>query len=215
MAVTILIADDHDIIREGIKSILKPHPEYRIIGEAKDGEEARNLTAKLKPEILLLDITLPRVSGLDIIQQIHRESAATKIIIITVHKMGAYVLRALQLGIKGYLNKDNVVEELVAALALVCKGGVYLGVQTSQYLTQIAGPKPEQDIRGLTKRELDILRLTVEGKTAKEIAETVFLSRRTVENYKNNILKKLNLRKTSDLIKYSVENKIVDLDTEA
>ncbi len=209
MLFKIIIADDHDIIRKGIKSILEAHSEYEIVGEAKNGEEAKNLTGQLKPDILLLDITMPKISGLDIIKQVHRLSPETKVVVITVHKMGAYVLRALELGIKGYLNKDNVVEELAPALELIRKGGVYIGVQTAQYLSQVVSRKAEKKSEELSKRERDILRLTAEGKTAKEIGEVIFLSRRTIENYKNNILKKLNLHKTNELIKYAIENKII------
>jgi len=214
MSVNILIADDHDIIREGIKSVLSPHPEYKVVSEAKDGDEVLSLARKIKPDVLLLDITMPKIGGLDVLRQIRHISPATKIIIITVHKMGAYVISALQLGVNGYINKDSVVEELLPALTRVLNGGVYLGAQVSQYLAQIvdlgAKRKPGEAIEMLSKRELDILRLVAEGKTAKEIAEVLFLSRRTVENYKNVILKKLNLRKTSDLIKYALEKKLFE-----
>jgi len=212
MKFTVIIADDHDIIRKGIKSVLEAHSEYKVIAEAKDGQEAKDLSSELKPDILLLDITMPKISGLDIIKQVHRLSPKTKIAVITVHKMGAYVLRALELGIKGYLNKDNVVEELIPALTLICKGGVYIGVQASEYLSWIVSRRTEKKSETLSKREMDILRLTAEGKTAKEVGETIFLSRRTIENYKNNILRKLNLHKTNELIKYAIENKIISID---
>lgn len=211
MAINVLIADDHDIIREGIKSILKPHSEYKVCAEAKDGEEAVELVRQFKPDILLLDITMPKESGLDIIELIQHISPATKIIILTVHKMGAYILKALHLGVSGYFNKDNVVEELIPALSRVVAGGVYLGSAISEYLAQTIGgakDKTKQAAEVLNEREQDILRLVAEGKTAREIAHILFLSVRTVENYKNNMLKKLNLHKTSDLIKYAIENKI-------
>jgi DNA-binding NarL/FixJ family response regulator len=147
---------------------------------------------------------MPKVSGLDIIERVKRASDKTKIIMITVHKLGAYVLKAMRRGVNGYLNKDNVAEELIPALSRVSSGSSYLGASISNYLTQIMQePKRKELPRGefLNEREQDVLRLVAEGKTAKEIAETLFLSRRTVENYKNSILKKLNLHKTSDLIK--------------
>lgn len=213
MATTVLIADDHDIIREGIKSVLKSHLDYKVVSEAKDGEEVLGKVTEFTPDVLLLDITMPKISGLDIIDRVHRYSPNTKIIIITVHKMGAYVIRALQSGIKGYINKDSVVEELIPALLRVQTGGVYLGSQISHYIAQTIGQTGQASPKSgevLNKREHDVLRLTAEGKTAKETAQILFLSRRTVENYKNAILKKLNLHKTSDLIKYAMENKIVD-----
>lgn len=215
MPTTILIADDYDIIREGIKSVLKPQAQYEICAEAKDGEEALELVRQFKPDILLLDISMPKVSGLDIIHRVKNASSQTKIIIISVHKMGAYVLKALRSGVEGYLNKDNVVEELIPALARVSAGKTYLGASVSEYLAEIMKEPQKSEIPCvdiLNERELDILRLVAEGRTAKETAEILFLSRRTVENYKNSIRKKLNLHKTSGLIKYAIEHKIISAD---
>ena len=203
--------DDHDIIRAGIKSVLKPHAEYEVCAEAENGDQALECVEKFKPDILLLDISMPKISGLDIISRIKRVSPQTKIIIISVYKLGAYVLKALRQGVSGYLNKDNVAEELILALRRVATGKVYLGEAISEYLADLV-KEPKDKIEAaatLNERESDILRLVVEGKTAKEIAEVLFISRRTVENYKNSILKKLNLHKTSDLIKYSLEHKLL------
>ena len=215
MPITVLIADDHDIVRKGIKSIIETQTEYKVCAEARDGEQAVVLARQFKPDIILLDITMPKRSGLDIIKQIRHISPKIKIIIISVHKMGAYILKALRLGVNGYFNKDSVVEELIPALSRVAAGGVYLGPAVSEYLTQTVGGekdrlKPVTEV--LNEREQDVLRLVAEGKTAREIAQVLFISHRTVENYKNNILKKLNLHKTSDLIKYAIENKIATTD---
>lgn len=216
MPITILIADDHDIIREGIKSLIKSHPQYQVCAEASNGEQALELAGQVKPDILLLDISMPKVSGLDIIKRVKRCSPKTKIIIISVHTMGAYVLKAMRRGVNGYLNKENVIEELMQALSRVSQGQVYLGSAVSGYLSEIMQePKKKEILSGaaiLNEREQDILRLVSEGKTAKEIGEILFLSRRTVENYKNSILKKLNLHKTSDLIKYTIEHKVIDIE---
>src|SRR3989338_7908252 len=213
MPVNIVIADDHDIIREGIKSVLIQHPRYQVRAEAASGEEALELVEKHKPDIVLLDISMSKLSGLDVIPRIKRVSPDTKIIVISVHKMGAYVLKAIRSGAHGYLNKENVAEELILALSRVESGRTYFGSSVSDYLAQMASePNPEALFKGklLSERETDVLRLTAEGKTAKEAARILFLSRRTVENYKNNILKKLNLHKTSDLIRYALENKVIE-----
>ena len=213
MTIRIVIVDDHDIIRAGIKSVLKPHPEYEVCAEAENGNEALERVEEFKPDILLLDISMPKIGGLDIISRVKRVSPQTKIIIISVHKLGAYVLKALRQGVSGYLNKDNVAEELILALSRVAAGKVYLGEAISEYLADsVKEPKKKIEAAAiLNERESDCLRLVVEGKTAKEIAEILFISRRTVENHKNSILKKLNLHKTSDLIKYALENKIIDV----
>ncbi len=212
MAIKIAIVDDHDIIRAGIKSVLAKHTEYEVCVEASNGEEALKAVEEYKPDIMLLDISMPKLGGLDIISRIQRLSPKTKIIIISVHKLGAYVLKALRQKVNGYLNKDNVAEELLLALSRVTSGRTYLGQAISEYLAEtLKEPDKPAGEKILNERELDILRLVVDGKTTKEIAQTMFLSPRTVENYKNSILKKLNLHRTSDLIKYSLENKILDV----
>jgi two-component system response regulator NreC len=214
MPYSVLIADDHDIIREGIKTILRKHPDFEVVAEAQNGEEALEKVADLKPDILLLDLTMPKKSGLEILEQVQRVSKKTKILIISVHKADAYVMRALKAGVKGYLNKDNAADDLLPALRKITAGQVYLSAEVSSYLLEKAAKGPEEIAKEkiLSEREEQVLRLVVEGKTAKEIAEALFISDRTVENYKNNLLKKLGLHKTSDLIKYAIKNKIVDLE---
>lgn len=214
MSITILIADDHDIIRQGLKSILAQRPEYKVIGEAQDGEDALEKAEKLKPDVLLLDISMPKISGLDIIGQVKRRSPNTEIIMISVHKMNAYILKAFKAGVKGYLIKENAADELLLALGRVCAGRTYLSPTASEFLvdeiTKGGMDKLLKKEELITEREYDVLRLVAEGKSAKEIARVLFISPRTVENYKNNILKKLNLHKTSDLIKYALEQKLVE-----
>jgi DNA-binding NarL/FixJ family response regulator len=214
MPTTVVIADDHDIIRKGLKSILEQHPEYKVIGEAEDGEEALEKAEKLKPAILLLDISMPKISGLDIIAQVKRRTPETKIIMISVHKMSVYILKAFKSGVSGYLIKENASEELLLALNRVCAGRTYLSSMASTNLVEemVAGGGAKLLEKGqlLSEREHDVLRLVSEGKTAKEVAKVLFISPRTAENYKNSILKKLNLHKTSDLIKYALERKLVE-----
>ena len=215
MAISILIADDHDIIREGIKNILRDSLDYEVVGEAADGEEVLAKVKKLKPDILLLDISMPKISGLEVIKQVHYVSPETKILIITVHKAHTYIMKAFKAGAKGYLHKENAGEDLLAALGKIARGETYLSSTVSSYLVdKIIGSKPKQPVKEslLTSREEEVLRLVVEGKTAKQIADVLFISPRTVENYKNVLLKKLNLRRTSDLIKYAIKHKLVDID---
>jgi len=211
---TIFIVDDHDIIREGIKAILRRQPEYEVVGEARDAQTALDKICSLKPDILLLDITMPKKTGLEIIEDVLRISPSTKILIISVHKANAYVMKALQSGVKGYLSKENAADDLPQALRKIVSGQVYLDAQVSDYLLKkVSGPQEETQGPGLlTERELDVLRLVAESKAAKEIASLLSLSPRTVENYKNNMLKKLGLHRTSDLIKYAIKNKIIDIE---
>ncbi|MFA5039466.1 MAG: response regulator transcription factor [Candidatus Omnitrophota bacterium] len=214
MSQTVLIVDDHDIIREGIKTILRRQPEYEVVAEAKDGQEALEKIIKLKPNILLLDITMPQKTGLEIIEEALKKSPGTKILIISVHKANAYVMKAFQLGVKGYVSKENAADDLLLALRKISAGQIYLDSQVSDYLLKkVTKPEKEQQGEGLlTEREVDVLKLVAEGKAAKEIAALLSLSPRTVENYKNNMLKKLGLHRTSDLIKYAIRNKLIDIE---
>ena len=214
---SILIADDHDLIREGIKAILRHRADYRVVGEAVDGEEVVDKVKQLKPDIVLLDITMPKRSGLDLIEQVHHLSPATHIIIISVHRSHLYITKALKSGVKGYLHKDNATEDLLPALRRVTAGGTYLSAAIADYLTEqvvkdSGGGQPAPREAVLTEREADIVRLVVEGKTAKEMAKLLFISPRTVENHKQAILQKLGLRKTSELITYAITHQIVEVE---
>lgn len=210
--INILIVDDHDIIREGIKSLLNSYAEVSICAEAKNAKEALEKIEQFKPDIVLLDVSMPDLSGLDIVPRIKKFSPRTKIIMITVHKMGAYVIKAVRLGVEGYINKENVVDELIPAIHRVMDNKTYLGASVAEYVAEVISESNDKISfsKFLSDRELDIIRLSAEGKTSKEIADILFLSRRTVENHKSIVLKKLNLHKTSDLIKYAIENKIID-----
>jgi two-component system, NarL family, response regulator NreC len=216
MPFSILIADDHDIIRAGIKNILNNQPKYEVAGEAVDGQDALSQVKKLKPDIILLDISMPKISGLDIIEDIHQASPKTKVLIISLHKASAYVIKAFKAGVAGYLNKENAAEELLPALYKIINDKVYLTSTVSSYLIEKAIESPQKSSKSgeevLTQREQEVLRLVAEGKTAKEIAATLCISRRTVENYKNSLQDKLDLHKTSDLIKYAIKHNIVDVD---
>lgn len=216
MPTTILIADDHDIIRAGIKEVLRNQPEYKVIGEAVDGQDALDKVKKMAPGIILLDISMPKINGLDAIKSIHQLSAETKILVISLHKTSTYIMKAFKAGVLGYLNKENAVEELLPALHNVVKGKIYLTSIASSYLVKKVLEKSKQPLGGkakvLTHREEEVLRLVAEGKTAREIANLLYISPRTVENYKNSILEKLSLHKTSDLIKYAIKHGIVDVE---
>lgn len=215
MATTILIADDHDIIREGIKNILRNQSAYEIVGEAVDGEDVLAKLEDLKPDILLLDISMPKISGLEIIGRVKRLSPKTKVLIVTLHKASAYIMKALKAGVRGYLHKENAAEDLLPALRKVMDGKVYLSSAASSYLIdKISKESTEEAFKKdlLTSREEEILRLVAEGKTAKEIGDVLYISPRTVENYKNILLKKLGLNKITDLIKYAIKHKIVDIE---
>ena len=208
----IVIVDDHDIIRQGLRSLIQSRQEYRVVAEAADADAALVAVDEHKPDIVLLDITMPGTTGLDVVNSIIHASPQTKILIISVHKAEPYILKALRLGVKGYLLKDNAAEELLPALERILRGEVYLGETVATVLAQRMAVHAPRALPGesLTPREREILRLVVEGKTAREIAEVLNISPRTVENNKNALLKKFALHRTVDLVKYALENKLVD-----
>ena len=213
MATSIVIADDHDLIREGIKAILRRQPAYRVVGEAVNGEDAVEKVRRLKPDVLLLDISMPKRSGLDLLDQARRISPSTKIIIISVHRAPLYISKALRAGVKGYLHKEKAIEDLLPALQRVVAGNTYLSSAAADSFTQHladAKAQPAREEPALTERETDVLRLVADGKTAKEIAELLSLSPRTVENYKQALLHKLDLRNTSELIRYALTHHLTE-----
>lgn len=208
----ILIADDHDLIRQGLKSILSVEDNYMVVAEAVDGEDAIAKAKAFKPDVILLDITMPKLGGLDAVKELLYVVPDVHIIIISVHKAEPYIAKALDLGVRGYLLKDNAAEELLPALARVLKGDLYLGEAVSAIVANslIKKNRGQEEVLTLTPREKEVLRLVVEGKTAKQIAEILFISARTVENNKNALLKKFGLHRTVDLVKYAVKHDLID-----
>lgn len=208
----VLIADDHDLIRQGLKSILTTGADYEVVAEAVDGHDVISKAKEVQPDVILLDITMPKISGLDAVKEIQYVCPQALIIIISVHKAEPYIAKALELGVKGYLLKDNAADDLLPALSRVLKGDIYLGESVSAIVANSMIKKNRGQEQGLllTPREKEILRLVVEGKTAKQIADILFISSRTVENNKNVLLKKFNLHRTVDLVKYAVEHDLVD-----
>jgi DNA-binding NarL/FixJ family response regulator len=215
MAYTVIIADDHDIIREGLKNVLKGHSDFQVVKEAVDGEGALAEVEKIKPDILLLDISMPKLSGLDLIKRIKIVSSQTKILMITVYKAHVYIMKAFEAGADGYLIKEKAAQELVPALSKIVNGKVYLTPSVSSQLIEKAAEEKSSKLNqkgNLTKREREVLHLVGEGKTAREIGNILYISARTVENYKNDLLKKLDLHRTADLIKYAIKHNIVDIE---
>lgn len=210
--IKVLIADDHDLIRQGLKSILACDPNYQIIAQAVDGLDVIAKAKEHQPDIILLDITMPKISGLDALKELQYVAPEALIVIISVHKAEPYIAKALELGVKGYLLKDNAAEELLPALARVLKGDLYLGESVSAIVADsvIKKNRGNESLLLLTPREKEVLRLVVEGKTAKQIADILFISSRTVENNKNALLRKFDLHRTVDLVKYAVKHNLVD-----
>jgi len=211
---SIVIAEDHTILREGLQSLLAGKKEFAVVGEAKDGREAIQSVVEYKPDIILLDLSMPRMNGLEAIQEIKKRSAGTRILVLTVHKTEEYVLASLEAGADGYILKEATHSELLIAIKNVLSGKPYLSPGISDkiiegYLSGKNKSKAKISQDRLTKREREILKLIAEGHTNKRISEILCISIKTVEKHRSNVMGKLDIHNVSALTLYAVEKGIV------
>ncbi len=213
--IKIFLADDHLILREGLKHIIAKADKLDIIGEAGDGREALEAIGQLKPDIAILDISMPSMSGIEVTRQLKKFYPAIKIIILTQYDMEEYVEQLLEYNIDGYILKDNAGIDLIKAINKVINGNVFLSPKIakriissfSQHKATFEDKKSPFSI--LTSREMEILRLITEGLSSNAIGKKLFISDKTVKNHRANIMKKLNLHSTAELVKYAMLNKII------
>lgn len=213
----IILADDHALVRQGIKRIIEEAEEFKIIGEVSDGIQLLDLLKKVIPDLIILDISMPNLKGLEATLEIKRMQPKVKILILTMHRNESYLKHALSLGADGYLLKEDADSELLSAIQTVRRGEMYVSPLLSNHSDGYdeqhgGGSHGNQQGHTLTNREREILRLIASGKTNKEVAEALFLSIRTVETHRANLMKKLNLRKTTDLLQYAIKEGYVNLD---
>ena len=212
--VRIVLADDHTILREGLRALLSADPDFEIVGEAGDGREAVRCVEKLGPDLLLMDLSMPRMSGMDAISEIKRRYPETKIIALTVHKTEEYLLSTLQAGVDGYVLKDATHDELVMAIHNVMAGKRYLSPGISEkviegYLDGKEDSLTASSWQKLSQREREVLKLIAEGYKNKEIADDLCISLKTVEKHRANLMKKLDLHNAAALTVYAVEKGLV------
>ena len=211
--IKVLIADDHLLVRTGITSLLKDADEIEVIAEAENGKDALRLIESLKPDVAILDISMPFKSGLKVLLEINEKKLSpTKIILLTMHHNQNYLFKAISLGVKGYILKDDAIAEIRKGIETVILGEPYISTSLSEILDKkirrSTGKKQNlQSISSLTNMERQILKLISEWKTNNEIAEELFISPRTAGNHRNNISQKLNLSGTYGVIKFALENK--------
>ena len=206
----IVLAEDHTIVREGLRLLLSTHGEFQVVGEAEDGRDAIRCVQKLKPDLILMDLSMPRTNGLEAIREVKRQSPETKILVLTVHKTEEYVHASLKAGADGYILKEANREELLMAIKNVLAGKRYLSPEISQKV--IDGYLEGRDFKendpiwnSLTTREREVLKLVAEGFRNKEIADYLCISLNTVEKHRDNLMKKLNLHGASSLTVYAIE----------
>ncbi len=210
----IVIAEDHTILREGLRSLLSSHPEFETVGEAEDGREAIRCVEKFKPDLVLTDLSMPRMNGLDAIKEIKRRNPKTKVLVLTVHKAEEYILSTFKAGADGYLLKDSTHTELVLAVRKVLSGKHYISPEVSEkviegYLEGKKNLKDQTSFETLTSREREILKLIAEGYRNKEIAGDLCISPKTVEKHRANLMEKLNLHNVQALTTFAIEKGLV------
>jgi two-component system, NarL family, response regulator NreC len=210
VGIRVLLADDHQIVRQGLKSMLVRH-DIEVVGEASDGQEAVRLTVSLAPEVVVMDIGMPNLNGLDAAREILRAAPRTGVVLLTMHAEDHQVLGALRVGVRGYIIKTQAVDELVRAIQEVARGKFYLGSGASQTIVEayLAGSEPPTD--PLSSRDRQVLQLVAEGKTTKEIATLLGISPKTAETYRTRIMEKLNIHDTAGLVRYAIRRGLIEI----
>jgi DNA-binding NarL/FixJ family response regulator len=216
-AIKIILADDHVIVRDGIKALLEGQHDISVIGEASNGREALQLASELKPDLLIVDIRMPELNGIETTRLLPESSPNTKSLILTMHDMEEYVLRSIDSGAHGYLLKDTTKEEFIKAIHTIASGGKYFSstvsnILVNNYLSKRSShieSDSEKETYQLTKREKEILRLIVEGINNKDIAERLEKSIRTIEMHRFNMMKKLGVKNVVEMILMAKEKNLV------
>jgi DNA-binding NarL/FixJ family response regulator len=209
-----LLADDHNVMRRGLRLLLESQPEFTVVAEAADGRKAVEQVEAASPDVAVLDIGMPNLNGIEAAQRIAATRPSTAIVILSMHADEAYVLRALKAGAKGYLLKDSAEGDLIDAIKAVSQGKTFFSPEVSRmlvedYIRQIRTRQTDDSYELLTTREREILQLVAEGKSNKEVAASLNLSLHTVETHRRNLQEKLNLHNFAELILYAVRKRII------
>jgi DNA-binding NarL/FixJ family response regulator len=210
----ILVADDHDVVRQGLRSLMQEQPQWKIIAEVKDGRDAVAKASELKPDIAILDISMPSLNGLDATRQILKLNTYTKILILSMHDSEQVIESVLNAGARGYVLKADAGSDLVRALHALLAGQTFFTQKASQMILDGFNGKRPKTTQGepqvLTAREREILQLLAEGKVSKEVAALLNLSTKTVETHRTNLMRKLSCHCVSELVRYAVRNHLVE-----
>lgn len=213
--IRVLLADDHTILRDGIRALLDDQADIEVIGEAEDGLSTVKMVAKLKPDVVIMDIAMPMLNGLEATRQIQRDYPQVRVLILTMHENEEYIRQVLAAGALGYVLKDAAAHDLLGAIRAVYRGEAVLSPAITRLVIEDylrwGDIRPADISNGLTPREREILQLIAEGYTNKEIAEILSLSVKTIQSHRSNLMSKLDLHDRGELIKYAIQKKIIDI----
>jgi two-component system, NarL family, response regulator NreC len=210
----IVLADDHTVVRSGLRALLEHHQNFEVVGEAENGRDAVSLSASLRPDIVVMDVGMPLLNGIEATAALLKQSPSTGVIVLSMYSDESYVMRALKAGARGYLLKDSAAPDLLSAIDAVSHGRSFFSPSIRELLAEdyvrVLRQKGQVDsYELLSPREREILQLLAEGKTNKEVAATLFISPYTVETHRGNILEKLGLHSAAELILYAVRKGII------
>lgn len=211
----IILADDHQVLRDALRMLLETQPDFHVIAETGDGLEAAGLAERLKPDVLIVDMMMPGLSGLEAARRTKRISPATKVIVLSMYDAESYVVESLQAGVVGYVLKKSSSQELIFAIRQALAGNLYLSPSLNEraiqaYLQRSQDARADDPFASLTGREREVFQLAAEGQSNPQIAERLSLSARTVEMHRANLMKKLGLKSQTELVKYAVKRGVIE-----
>ena len=215
--VRVLIVDDHDIVRAGIRMLLDAQPDMAVVGEASDGKEAIEMAGSMKPDVVLMDISMPGTTGIEATRAIKKADSRIEIVGLTMHAEDRYFFQLLQAGASGYVVKGAAPRELLEAVRAASRGEAYIHPSLQRkligdYVSRTEGSGQASMLADLTERELEVLRLIVDGLTSREIAESLVISPNTVERHRQNIMSKLGLHNRAELVRYAISKGLVEVE---
>jgi DNA-binding NarL/FixJ family response regulator len=206
----VLLADDHTIVRQGLKLILAAQPDFEVVGEASNGREAADLAEKLRPDIVLMDVQMPELNGIEATRRMVAANSRIRVLVLSMHKEALYVREVLKAGARGYILKDAIDTELLSAMRSVARGDGYISPAVSGALLTDYREQSSNPLDTLSTREREVLQLIAEGKTNKEVATRLNLSVYTVDSHRGKIMEKLNLHSAGELVRFAMKNGLVD-----
>jgi len=213
---TIVLADDHHVVRQGLRALLEAEPGFSVVAEAADGLAAADLVERLKPNVLVLDLMMPRLGGLEVARQVRQRSPQTRVVVLSMHANEAYVLEALRNGVAGYVLKESTAADLVQAVREAVAGRRYLSPPLSERAIELYVQKAQATIpdiyETLTSREREVLHLVAEGYSNADIAARLSIARRTAETHRARVMRKLGLRNQTELIRYALRRGILPME---